>query len=83
MLFGHAENFQILKRESQLLDLLIPQVKVTSAENARITYGAQTVLLQPADNVEIIPDLEGSVGLLAAAVGDAELPDLSVINNSR
>ena len=63
--------------ESQLLDLVIPQVKVASAENARITYGAQAVLLQPADNVEIIPDLEGSVGLLAAAVGDAELPDLS------
>ena len=62
----------------QVLNLLVPQVNVSSEKNADILQGAQTVILQPADNVELIPDSEKIEGLLVGSLSDiseAELPD--------
>ncbi|MBA62744.1 MAG: hypothetical protein CMJ76_10315 [Planctomycetaceae bacterium] len=60
------------------LDLIIPQLTVTSEKNASILRGAQTVVLQAADNVELVPDSENIEGLLAGSLSDIselDLPD--------
>ncbi len=62
--------------DSRHLDLLVPQIEVTSVENAKIVRGAQAIVLQPADNVEIIPDNEGMEGLLAGTLSDVEDLDI-------
>ncbi len=52
------------------LDLLIPRLDVTSTMNASILKGTRTVILQPANNVKLMPDMENMVGLLAGSVND-------------
>ena len=62
--------------EEQVLNLIVPQVNVSSEKNAGILQGAQTVILQPADNVELIPDIEEIEGLLVGSLSDIPEVDL-------
>ena len=59
-----------------LLDLTIPQIVASSEKNASILRGPQSVVLQPADNVELVPDSENIEGLLAGSLSDITDVDL-------
>ena len=67
---------EISNETDRVLNLAVPQIVASSEKNASILRGAQTVVLQPADNVELVPDSENIEGLLAGSLGDMIEVDL-------